>query len=429
MPAASSSAVSGPSASGAAVSSAARSSAARSTAARSGAAAAGSALDAAAPARDIAVVATAQTPAHAFYDGPEVHLIMSCVDRLLATTGLSRDGIDFTIAGSCDYLSGMPFAFVTNVDGMGAWPPVYESHVEMDGAWALFEAWLRLQVGDVDTAMVVGSGRSSPTNAREVFHLQADPYAVAPLGLDSDALAGIQARSLIDAGLAAESDFAAVVARSRAAAAANPMAQVSGSVAVADLLAEPYDMAPLRAHDVAPPADGAAAVVIATAERARELTDRPVWIRGIDHRIESHHPGLRDLTDSASVRAAAAALGIVGAGAGPADLAGAGPAGAGPAGPGSDAAHGVARLDVAELHVTHAHEEIILRAALGLDDSVEVNPSGGPLCGNPVMATGLVRVIEAADRIAASQARRAVAHASSGPALQQNLLCLLEGDG
>ena len=431
--AAAASTVSGPAAAASGVASSAA--AARSTAARSGAAAAaGSALDAAGPARDIAVVATAQTPAHAFYDGPEVHLIMSCVDQLLATTGLSRDGIDFTIAGSCDYLSGMPFAFVTNVDGMGAWPPVYESHVEMDGAWALFEAWLRLQVGDVDTAMVVGSGRSSPTNAREVFHLQADPYAVAPLGLDSDALAGIQARSLIDAGLASEFDFAAVVARSRAAAAANPMAQVSGSVTVADLLAEPYDMAPLRAHDVAPPADGAAAVVIATAERARELTDRPVWIRGIDHRIESHHPGLRDLTDSASVRAAAAALGIDGdvvGGSGSDEPAGAGSAGSGLASPGPNPADAGAAssLDVAELHVTHAHEEIILRAALGLDDSVEVNPSGGPLCGNPVMATGLVRVIEAADRIASGSARRAVAHASSGPALQQNLLCLLEGDG
>lgn len=395
--------------------------AARSTAARSGGAAIASA---AAPASsDIAVVATAQTPAHARYDGPEVHLIMDCVDQLLAATGLSRDGIDFTIAGSCDYLSGMPFAFVTNVDGMGAWPPVYESHVEMDGAWALFEAWLRLQVGDVDVAMVVGSGRSSPCNAREVFHLQADPYAVAPLGLDPDALAGIQARALIDAGLASESDFAAVVARSRAAAAANPMAQVSGPVAVADLLAEPYDMAPLRAHDVAPPADGAAAVIIATAERARALTDRPAWIKGIDHRIESHHPGLRDLTDSSSVRTAAVALGI-GPGAG-----GPGSGVANPAdGPGA-AGSGNGGLDVAELHVTHSHEEIILRAALGLDDSVEVNPSGGPLVGNPVMATGLIRVIEAANRIAAGSAHRAVAHASSGPALQQNLLCLLEGDG
>jgi hypothetical protein len=43
------------------------------------------------------------------------------------------------------------------------------------------------------------------------------------------------------------------------------------------------------------------------------------------------------------------------------------------------------------------------------------------------MATGLVRVIEVADRIMAGSARRGVAHASSGPALQQNLVCVLEG--
>jgi hypothetical protein len=42
------------------------------------------------------------------------------------------------------------------------------------------------------------------------------------------------------------------------------------------------------------------------------------------------------------------------------------------------------------------------------------------------MATGLVRVIEVAERIRAGSARRGVAHAASGPALQQNLLCVLE---
>jgi hypothetical protein len=43
------------------------------------------------------------------------------------------------------------------------------------------------------------------------------------------------------------------------------------------------------------------------------------------------------------------------------------------------------------------------------------------------MATGLVRVIEVAQRIRDGSARRGVAHAASGPALQQNLLCVLEG--
>jgi hypothetical protein len=44
------------------------------------------------------------------------------------------------------------------------------------------------------------------------------------------------------------------------------------------------------------------------------------------------------------------------------------------------------------------------------------------------MATGLVRVIEVARRIREGSAHRGLAHATSGPALQQNLLCLLEGD-
>ena len=44
------------------------------------------------------------------------------------------------------------------------------------------------------------------------------------------------------------------------------------------------------------------------------------------------------------------------------------------------------------------------------------------------MVSGLLRVIEVARRIRSGEARRGLAHAASGPALQQNLLCLLEGD-
>ena len=67
------------------------------------------------------------------------------------------------------------------------------------------------------------------------------------------------------------------------------------------------------------------------------------------------------------------------------------------------------------------------RDALGLGADVDVNPSGGALCGDPVMATGLVRIIEAAQRVADGTARRAVAHAANGQALQHNLVCVLEG--
>ena len=349
-------------------------------------------------AREVAVVATSQTSSYRLFNDSEPKLIMRCVNDLLEQTALDREALEFTIAGSCDYLSGMPFAFVMNIDGVGAWPPVYESHVEMDGAWALFEAWLRLQLGDIDVAVVIGSGKSSPGRPREVFPLQTDPYVMAPLGMDPVSLAGIQARALLDAGKATERDFAEVVARSRRDAQHNPHAQLATDTTVDDLLTEPYFSAPLRMHDLPPISDGAAAVVIAAGDRARELTDRPAWIRGMDHRIESHHPGLRDLTRSVSTELAAEGVAL-----------------------------GGAPVDVAELMVNYSPEEVILRDALDLTNGAVVNQSGGPLAGHPVMATGLVRVIEVADRIRSGAARRGVAHASSGPCLQQNLLCVLEG--
>jgi 3-oxoacyl-(acyl-carrier-protein) synthase len=42
------------------------------------------------------------------------------------------------------------------------------------------------------------------------------------------------------------------------------------------------------------------------------------------------------------------------------------------------------------------------------------------------MSAGLIRIGEAAAAIRSGRARRAVAHGTSGPCLQQNLVCVLE---
>mgnify|MGYP003522331141 FL=1 len=71
------------------------------------------------------------------------------------------------------------------------------------------------------------------------------------------------------------------------------------------------------------------------------------------------------------------------------------------------------------------HEELLLRKVLGLGADVAVNPSGGALKANPIMATGLCRIGHAADHIFGGGSR-ALAHSTSGPCLQQNLVCILE---
>ncbi len=349
--------------------------------------------------RDVAIVGFAQSGSLVDTDLSETQVILPVITEAVERAGISRSDIGFTCSGSADYLSGTPFAFVANLEAVGAWPPISESHVDMDGAWALYEAWVRLQHGDVDVALAFSSGISSRSDLGEVLCLQNDPYYLMPLWADHVSLAALQAQALMDAGRATEDDLAEVAARSRRAAVGNPAAQVSGDVTAADMRALPPAVAPLRAGDCPPVTDGAAAVIMVAGDRARELCERPAWIRGIEHRSDPHYLGVRDLTRSASAAQAGAAAGV-----------------------------GDAPIEVAELSSTFSHEELVLRDALGLGDEVEVNPSGGPLTSNPTMVTGLVRIGEAARQITEGGRHRTLGHAASGPCLQQNLVCVLEGD-
>ena len=63
-----------------------------------------------------------------------------------------------------------------------------------------------------------------------------------------------------------------------------------------------------------------------------------------------------------------------------------------------------------------------------MNGDTSINPSGGALASNPVMSAGLVRIGEVARRITNGDANRGIAHATSGPCLQQNLVVVLEGD-
>jgi acetyl-CoA acetyltransferase len=345
--------------------------------------------------RDVAVVSFAQWCAREEPIRNEVEILIPVVAEAIERSAIGRKEIGFTVSGSCDYLAGAPFAFVTGLDAVGAWPPIRESHVEMDGAWAMYEAWVRLQHGDVDSALVYSFGKSSLGDLPIVLSQQFDPYYIAPLWLDSVSAAALQARAWLNAGHD-EGEMAEVAARSRRAAKDNPNALVSGDESADALLREPFLVTPLRRHDCPPISDGAVAVVLAAGDRAREVCDRPAWIRGIDHRIEAHGLGVRELATSSSTRLAGERAGVDG-------------------------------VDVAELHAPFSHQEPILRAALGLSNGVDVNPSGGALAANVVMGAGLIRIGEAAERIMDGRAGRAVAHATSGPCLQHNLVCVLEG--
>lgn len=348
--------------------------------------------------RDIAVVATEQFQTAATKT-TEPEMMIPLISGVRDKVGLTQQEIGFTCSGSSDFLAGQAFSFVMTLDAVGAVPPISESHVEMDGAFALYEAWVKLQMGVVDTALVYSYGKSSPGSLRDVLATQLDPYYVAPLWPDAFAMAALQARLLLEGGHITEERMAEIAVRSSTNGMNNPLAVRSGKLTVDQVLAQPMVADPLRKADCPAGADGGVAVILAAGDRANELCDRPAWIRGIDHRIDPHNIGVRDFVASPSAALAAEKAGV-----------------------------GADRVDIAELHAPFTTQENLLIGALGLNESdTAINPSGGALAGHTMMASGLMRIAEAANRIADGTADRAVAHATAGPCLQQNLVAVLEG--
>jgi hypothetical protein len=300
--------------------------------------------------RPVAIIASAsfETPSEPARN--EVEMLLPVIQKAMGEAGLTQPDIGFTVSGSSDYLQGFPFAFVSALDAVGAWPPIRESHLEMDGAFALAEAIAVLQDEHIDTALVYAFARPSRGELDRTLALQLDPYTVAPLNPDARGLAGLQAQAMRDSGRYAD------------------------------------------VPEVPPTyvADGATAVVLAVGDRAKELSANPVWITGIDHRIEAPALGVRDLTVSTSAKLAGEHAGAAG-------------------------------VDAAWLHTPYPHQELLLREALGLGDKP------AHIAAGPMMVGGLERFAAAARAIANGEVNRALAHATSGPCLQQNLIGVLEG--
>ena len=283
-------------------------------------------------------------------------MLMPVIAEVFGNIGITKDDVGFICSGSTDYLIGGPFSFVTALDAVGVWPPRAESHVEMDGAWALYEAWVLLQEGEIDAALVYCFGRSSLGDLNEILAVQLDPYYLAPLWPDPTCAGraagpGPDRRGQGHRGRLRRRGQP----RRRRSRSANPKAQVRLRP-----LARAAAGRGLRGGAAAPPraAPDHRRLRRHRAGRRRQGL-RVVRAPGVDHR---HRPPDRDPL-ARRPRPDRLAL--------DAKLAG------------EKAGVGARKVDVAELHAPFAHQEIILAEALGLGDGVAINPSGGAAGGQP----------------------------------------------
>ncbi len=362
--------------------------------------------------RNVAFVGFAQLPVVARDEHRmATEMLYPVVVDALRQVGASRDDIDYQVSASTDYMDGRPFGFVAALDVMGSWPARQDLHLEMDGSFAAYYAWVKIQTGEVDTAIVCTHGKTSEGEPERVFNLQLEPYYHAPIGIGPTASAALQASAYMARTGATDADLAARAARNRAAGIGNPDNQVRDAASAQQLQGSPWAIEPLRSGYVPPIGETATCLVMAAEGKAEKLCDRPVWIQGVDHRAELQTLGARDLTRSAGTALAAQkALAMAGLGS-------------------------ARDVDLVELLSVTPVEELILLDALGLDAAAStpvVNPSGGPLCAHPIMSTGSIRLGEAFRQLSGragdrgvAGAKRAIAHGAQGHCLQQNIVWVL----
>ncbi len=285
-------------------------------------------------------------------------------------------------------------------------------HMCASGTVGIRYAYAFIAAGLADLVMALGVEKlNQPVGDEAVFNMGTgvDREWEACHGLTAPPCFALAAQRHMAQHGTTEEQLALVGVKNHTHASRNPNAHFQKGATLEQVLCSRMIASPLRLYMCSPITDGGAAVILASEERARDLTERPVWIRGTGQALDgftlsslpedyAHWPAMK--------RAAEAAYRM--AGIGPRDV------------------------DLAEVHDCFAIAEVIAYEELGFCEKGEggrfvekgrsdyggdvvVNPRGGLMgCGHPLGATGVAQAAEVFSQLRGQAGPRQVADARIG---------------
>lgn len=213
----------------------------------------------------------------------------------------------------------MPCGVVSSFLGI---QPAYLSTLDLAGASGcamIHHAAMAVASGQCHTVLCV-AGQNSLTNKSRASAVQtmaesgaAHPQFETPYGpLVASNYALIAQRHMHEYGTTAE-QMAEVAVTIRQHALLNPNAHMTKSITVEDVLNSPMITSPLKRYDCALVSDGAAAAIVTSAERARDLKQKPVRLLGQGYGLSHSYVGEAPrLTHSGAIESGKKAFAMVG---------------------------------------------------------------------------------------------------------------------
>lgn len=379
----------------------------------------------------VGIVAVAQTKySEARRDVRLEELGYEAVKQVLEETGLKwtedGTGIDAAVVATDDFWDARTLSDTPYGDILGAHMRDNEK-VSQDGAQAVLYGAAKVLSKHADIVCVLGVCKESQPLSRNILtSCGFDPVYTRILGIDYLAAAALQAQRYMHKYGITREQCAKAVVKNRGNAKNNPYAQAPMDITVEDVLKSHMLASPISVLDYYPVSDGACAMILATEEKAKKLTDKPIWILGANSCRDAHNLGDRELADCDSlVEAAKGAYKMAGI------------------------SNPRKEIDVVELSEQCSYQELLWSEGLGLcgrgeggkliDSNattmlgeIPINPSGGVSSGVPTIVAGISRVAETALQLRGEAGARqvhgakvALAHGMSGPCGQLHCVLIL----
>lgn len=312
----------------------------------------------------------------------------------LDSAEMKLDQIDCVVSGSApDAFDGVHMKGEYLSDGSGGWKkPFLRCYVGGGtGVYAVAQAWFHIASGLFDTALVVCEEKMSSCNPhpQAAFITIFDPITEQPLGPNLLWIFALeQTRYMKTYGIPLEA-IARVSVKNKRNALDHPAAQLGAALSVQDVLASEVMAWPVHRLMVSPTSDGGAAIVLAAEDRARPITNKPVWVQGVGWCLDTAYWTNRELAYPDYVEKAAWMAYRM----------------AGINEPGKE-------IHIAEPYDPFAYKELHHLEGLQLapkgqapqlladgvfnrDGNLPVTPSGGLLgVGNPIAAAGMMKICE-----------------------------------
>jgi acetyl-CoA C-acetyltransferase len=185
-------------------------------------------------------------------------------------------------------------------DGAGAFgKPFIRTYVGGgSGVFTAIQAWYTVASGMADVVLAVAEEKMSSTqpHPQGAFLTIFDNILERPLGPNLLWIFALEMNRYMHAYGLDKRDIASVAVKNKRNAADHPAALLGqGDITIEDVLASETLAWPVQRLDVSPISDGAVAVIVASEEAAKRITDAPVWIEGVGWNLDTAYWTNRDL--------------------------------------------------------------------------------------------------------------------------------------